>query len=122
VACVGAAGSLPRCRRDRNDNDDDDDDDDDDDNDDDDDDNDDDDDDDDDNTCVVKPPLLCPQALLVIPAALGYGDRGAYSTTPPCVIPPGADLEFEMELIGINDVGASSGGWFSGYGWWCQIL
>ncbi|RPJ69430.1 MAG: FKBP-type peptidyl-prolyl cis-trans isomerase [Acidobacteria bacterium] len=33
---------------------------------------------------------------LVIPAPLGYGDRGAGG-----VIPPGAELTFEVELLGI---------------------
>lgn len=34
---------------------------------------------------------------LVIPAQLGYGDRGAGG-----VIPPGAELTFEVELLGIG--------------------
>jgi FKBP-type peptidyl-prolyl cis-trans isomerase len=34
---------------------------------------------------------------LVIPAAMGYGRRGA-----PPVIPPDADLRFEVELLKVN--------------------
>mmetsp|Transcript_44915 Transcript_44915/g.66070 ORF Transcript_44915/g.66070 Transcript_44915/m.66070 type:complete len:123 (+) Transcript_44915:74-442(+) len=48
------------------------------------------------------------KAVLTIDSSYGYGARGAGS-----VIPPNADLQFEVELLGI---GASSGGW------WCNIL
>ena len=38
------------------------------------------------------------KAVLFIPAHLGYGDRGA-----PPVIPPGADLVFQVELVGLQE-------------------
>jgi peptidylprolyl isomerase/FKBP-type peptidyl-prolyl cis-trans isomerase FkpA len=38
------------------------------------------------------------QRQLVIPAALGYGDQG----TPDGAIPPGADLVFDVELMGMK--------------------
>lgn len=38
------------------------------------------------------------QRQLVIPAAMGYGDQG----TPDGAIPPGADLVFDIELMGMK--------------------
>ena len=38
------------------------------------------------------------KAVLFIPPHLGYGDRGA-----PPVIPPGADLIFEVDLVDIKE-------------------
>jgi len=35
--------------------------------------------------------------LLIVPPALGYGDRG-----DGALVPPGATLLYEMELVGIN--------------------
>jgi FKBP-type peptidyl-prolyl cis-trans isomerase len=45
----------------------------------------------------VKGMKVGEQRQLVIPAAMGYGDRGAGAD-----IPPGADLVFDVELLGIK--------------------
>ena len=48
-------------------------------------------------TYLVQPMLMSDVAGAGVPAHLGYGDRGAGQ-----VIPPGATLIFEVELLGIN--------------------
>mmetsp|Transcript_21046 Transcript_21046/g.61202 ORF Transcript_21046/g.61202 Transcript_21046/m.61202 type:complete len:123 (-) Transcript_21046:479-847(-) len=45
------------------------------------------------------------KATLHITSDYGYGERGAGG-----VIPPNADLDFEVELLGINDSGGGGGG------------
>mmetsp|Transcript_7238 Transcript_7238/g.7879 ORF Transcript_7238/g.7879 Transcript_7238/m.7879 type:complete len:131 (-) Transcript_7238:116-508(-) len=54
------------------------------------------------------------KATLSIPSAYGYGERGAGG-----VIPPNADLNFEVELLAINDVKAPG---FKGSSSWCAVL
>jgi FKBP-type peptidyl-prolyl cis-trans isomerase len=48
------------------------------------------------------------KAKLDITPDFGYGARGAGG-----VIPPNADLIFEVELLGINEAGSDDGGWCS---------
>jgi peptidylprolyl isomerase len=40
--------------------------------------------------------------VLVIPAALGYGSRGAGCRGGECIIDPGASLTFTVELKGFK--------------------
>ena len=56
------------------------------------------------------------RAVLNIPAAKGYGARGAGG-----VIPPNANLVFEVELLAINDACAPNFTKGSGGGW-CTVL
>jgi FKBP-type peptidyl-prolyl cis-trans isomerase len=39
---------------------------------------------------------------LVVPAALAYGERGAGCTKDACMIPPGAAMEFRIELLAVK--------------------
>lgn len=41
--------------------------------------------------------------VMVVPAKLGYGEKGLFSDEDDYKVPPHADLIFEMELVGIKN-------------------
>ena len=47
-------------------------------------------------------------ATLRIPASAGFGSEGVRAPNGAYIVPPGADLEFDIELVGIVDAGAAA--------------